>query len=235
MITTVGATCIGTNADTAFTYSTTIGSNIVCTADHQIMLGTVNESVVVPANLSVNGSTNIISKNVLGYLSNASSNTQSQINTVSSNLASVANNPTPSTLSVYGLGTLNQAKINTSLQVLQNISFSGTLNNISTTTFFYLSGLTNNIQNQINAIANRTPVGSVIQFAGIATDITGYLPCDGTQYNSYKFPALFNVIQYTYGGDQNQQVFKLPNYNNTDIVLTNVRPKIPERSWSTAV
>jgi hypothetical protein len=53
----------------------------------------------------------------------------------------------------------------------------------------------------------------VIQFAGIATDITGYLPCDGSQYFSYEFPALFNVIQYTYGGDQNQQIFKLPNYN----------------------
>jgi microcystin-dependent protein len=193
-------------------YLNTVSSNIQTQISNVANNKTFNSGLTA-SDITFTGSINNISNTVFGYISNASSNIQSQINSVSSNLANVANNPTPSTLSVSGLSTLAQVKVTTSLQVLQNISFSGTLNNISTNTFSYLSGLTNNIQNQINAIANRTPVGSVIQFAGIDTDITGYLPCDGTQYFSYEFPALFNVIQYTYGGDESQGIFKIPNYN----------------------
>ena len=167
IMTTVGSSCIGANSDTSFNYSTSIGSNSVCTADHQITLGTANESVVVPGNLSVTGSINNISKTVFGYLSNASSNIQSQINTMSTNLASIGNNPLvlSSTSNVSGLAIiLTQVQINTSLSVLQNISFTGTLNKIAAGTFSYLSGLTSNIQNQINAINNVSPVGSVISY-----------------------------------------------------------------------
>ena len=164
MLATIESTCVGTNSDTAFSYSTAIGSNSTCTADRQIMLGTSAEAVVVPGNLSVTGSINNISQTVFGYLSNVSSNIQSQINTVSLNLANIGNNPLVlySTLNVSGLATLTQVQINTSLAVLQNISFQGSLNGITTNTFSYLSGLTGNIQNQINSINNANPVGSVI-------------------------------------------------------------------------
>jgi microcystin-dependent protein len=178
------------------------------------MLGTANESVNVPGNLTVAGSINNISKTVFGYLSNVSSNIQSQINTVSTNLTNIGNNPLvlSSTLNVSGLATLTQVQINTSLSVLQNISFSGTLNNIAANTFSYLSGLTSNIQNQINAINNVSPVGSVIQFAGNATSLPGYLPCDGTQYLIPEYLALFRVIGYLYGGDEATGRFRVPNY-----------------------
>ena len=214
MVNIIGGTCIGYQSDCAFNYSTSIGYQSTCTADRQIMLETSSENVVVAGGLSVAGSINNISNTVFGYLSNASSNIQSQINTVSSNLANIGNNPLvlSSTLNVSGLSTLTQVKINSSLEVLQNISFVGTLNNISETTFSYLSGLTSNIQNQINAIVNTTPVGSVLSYAGTPYILSGYLACDGSLYENSSYPALFNVIGYTYGGYPQYARFRVPNF-----------------------
>ena len=112
---------------------------------------------------------------------------------------------------ISGLATLTQVQIHTSLSVLQNISYSGTLKNIMASTFSYLGGLTSNIQNQINNLKNATPIGSVISFAGTSASLTGYLPCDGTEFFLYEYPALFSVIQYTYGGDEATGRFKVPN------------------------
>ena len=64
MITATGSTWIWANSDTSFNYSTAIGSNSTCTADRQIMLGTVQETVNVPGNLSVTGSINNISSDI---------------------------------------------------------------------------------------------------------------------------------------------------------------------------
>jgi hypothetical protein len=164
--------------------------------------------------ISFNRYINGISKTVLGYLSNVSSDIQTQINTVSTNLTNIGNSPLVlySTLNVSGLATLTQVQINTSLSVLQNVSFVGTLNNISATTFSYLSNLTSNIQNQINNISNTTPVGSVIMFSGTGQSLNGYLPCNGQQYPIPSYTALFNVIRYTYGGNEATGFFNVPNF-----------------------
>ena len=108
--------------------------------------------------------------------------------------------------------TLTQVQINTSLVVLENISFQGSLNGITTNTFSFLSGLTGYIQNQINAISNTTPVGSVISFAGNASSLPGYLKCDGNLYSIASYPNLYNAIGTIYGGDSNQGWFNVPNY-----------------------
>jgi len=157
---------------------------------------------------------NDIPKSTFGYLANVSSDIQQQINNVSTSISTIGNKPLVlySTLNVSGLATLTQTQINTSLSVLQNISFLGTLNNISTTTFSYLNGLTSNIQNQINNISNSNPIGSVISYAGSTSTLNGYLLCDGTQYPISSYVALFNVIQYTYGGNQATGFFNVPNY-----------------------
>jgi microcystin-dependent protein len=164
--------------------------------------------------ISFNRFLNGISKTVFGYLSNVTSDIQQQINTVSSSISNIGNNPLIlySTLNVSGLATLTQLQINTSLSVLQNISFIGTLNNITANTFSFLSGLTSNIQNQINSINTVSPVGSVISYAGSSASLTGFLPCDGNQYPISSYIALFNVIQYTYGGDPSTGYFRVPNY-----------------------
>ena len=217
MTTATNSTCIGANSDAKFSSSTAIGYNSVCSATNQIMLGTSAETVAVPGNLSVTGTINSISSDIFSkiqYLSTVSSNVQSQINTVSSNLANLGNNPLVlySTLNVSGFTTLTEAQVNTSLNVLQNINFLGSLNGITTNTFSFLSNLTGNIQNQINSISNTTPVGTVIQFAGSSASLNGYLPCDGNQYSASSYPNLFNVLGEMYGGDSNQGWFRVPNY-----------------------
>ena len=190
MITTTNSTCIGTNSDTSYSYSTALGCNSICTADHQIMLaGTANETVVAAGNLSVAGTINNISKTVLGYLSNVSSDIQAQLTTI-------ANNKT----------------FNSGLSA-SSITFSGSINSISAATFAYLANVTSDIQQQLNAISsNVNPVGSVIAFAGNASSLNGYLPCDGNQYLIPEYLALFRVIGYTYGGDEATGYFRVPNY-----------------------
>jgi microcystin-dependent protein len=105
-------------------------------------------------------------------------------------------------------GQTNKTTINNQCET-QTLSFSNTLNSISTTTFSYLSGLTSNIQQQINAIS--TLPGTVIAYAGSSSTLNGYLLCDGSIYNSANYSALFNAIGTIYG-DAGNGNFRVPNY-----------------------
>jgi len=201
LINTTGSTCIGTTSDCSFNYSTALGCNAVCTADHQIMLGTSQETVVIPNNLQVSGSINNVSKTVFGYIGNVSSDIQQQITTLKTPLTDIS--WIPSTLNTTNIANVCQTNI---------LKFSGTLNNISTNTFSYLNGLTSNIQNQINAINNVNPIGSVISYAGNATSLQGYLRCDGSEYPIPSYVQLFNSIGYIYGGNEATGYFRVPNY-----------------------
>ena len=84
------------------------------------MLGTINEKVVIPNDITFGGSLNEVTRTTLSYIKNVSSDVKSQINTVSSNLAKIGNNALVlySTLNVSGLSTLTQAQIYLSLSVL---------------------------------------------------------------------------------------------------------------------
>ena len=201
MVTTTGSTCIGSNSNTSFNYSTAIGSNAVCTGEHQIMLGTVQESVVVPANLSVTGTINNISNTVFGYLSNVSSDVQNQLNTIKQTTTDIQ----------WIQGTINRTSIGNACST-EILTFSNSLNGISTSTFSFLSGLTGNIQNQINNINNANPPGSVIQYAGSSAYLSGYLKCDGNLYSISSYYNLYNSIGTMYGGDSNLGYFNVPNY-----------------------
>ena len=200
-VSTTGATCIGTTSDTSYNFSTAIGYNSVCTSEYQVMLGRSLDTVVVAGKLSIIGTINNISTSTFGYLSNVTSDIQTQITALKSPLTDIS----------WTSGTFNTTNIANICQT-NILKFSGTLNNISTTTFSYLSGLTSNIQNQINNISNSNPTGSVISYAGSTSSLNGYLLCDGSQYPISQYVALFNVIQYTYGGNQETGFFKVPNY-----------------------
>jgi microcystin-dependent protein len=202
LVNVTGSTVLGTTADCSFNYSTALGCNSACTADHQIMLGTVQETVVVPNNLQVNGSINTVSKTVFGYLANVSSDIQQQLTALKS----------PVTDITWISGPFNTTNIANVCQT-NILKFSGTLNNIGTSTFAYLSGLTGNIQNQINNIVSTTPIGTVISFAGSSSSLNGFLPCNGQQYPIPSYIGLYNVIGFTYGGDQSTGFFRVPNYS----------------------
>jgi len=62
------------------------------------------------------------------------------------------------------------------------------------------------------------PVGSVQAFAG-ATAPTGWLLCDGTEYNQSAYTALFAVIGQTYGGAAGK--FRVPDMGGRVIVGKN--------------
>ena len=120
--------------------------------------GTINRTNISNACsteiLTFSTSINNITASTFGYLSNVTSNIQQQINTVSSNLANLGNNPLvlSSSLNVAGMTTLTQAQVNLSLSVLQNISFVGMLNNITASTFAFLANVSSDIQQQINTL-----------------------------------------------------------------------------------
>jgi microcystin-dependent protein len=194
-------------------YLSTVSSNVQTQISNVASNKTFNSGLSA-SDITFTGSINNISQTVFGYLSNVSSNVQNQINTVSTNLANIGNNALVlhSTLNVSGFTTLTEAQVNTSLNVLQNINFLGSLNGITTNTFSFLGGLTSNIQNQINSITNTTPVGTVIQFAGSSASLNGYLPCDGTPYTISTYPNLYNAIQTMYGGDTSLGYFNVPNF-----------------------
>ena len=58
--------------------------------------------------------------------------------------------------------------------------------------------LNNNISTATSGLS-LVPIGSIIPFGGSAAP-DGFLLCDGTEYNSSTYPALFNVIGTAYGG-----------------------------------
>ena len=142
---------------------------------------------------------------MFAYLNGVSSNIQTQINSCNSSFSALLNKTTDIK---WTAGQINKTTIDNQCDTT-TLSFSNTLNNISTTTFSYLSGLTSNIQQQINAL-NTLP-GTVIAFAGSSSTLNGYLLCDGAIYNSANYNALFNAIGYTYG-DVGNGNFRVPNY-----------------------
>ncbi len=286
MLATVGSTCVGTNADTAFSYSTAIGSNSVCTAEHQIALGTENETVFIRGKTTMEGDMNIsntmlvkggainettingsislagdvgisgdlaigsgansftvnststfeyptnfnstttfnqaitftntindVTSTTFNFLKNVTSDIQQQLsNLPSSIISTIQNSPLVlyQTLNVSGLCTVTDSQVNADLKVLGNIIFNGTINSLSTFKFAHLTNVRSDIQQQFD---NNTPVGSVIAYAGTASSLTGYLPCNGASYRASTFPSLYNAIGYTYGGETALGLFKVPNFN----------------------
>ena len=60
-----------------------------------------------------------------------------------------------------------------------------------------------------------TPLGSIIAFSGNNIPV-GFLLCDGSILNKNEYLDLFNVIGYTYGGNDNE--FKLPDLRECVLV-----------------
>ncbi len=191
--------------------SVALGANVTCNTNNQILLGNHLHTVSIPGNLSCDG---LLSANRLSTSGDLTCNGLISANRLS----------TSGDLTCNGLISANR------LSATGSITFYETLNNISTTTFSYLSGVTSSIQeqlnevylniytylpNQINFSINQlknqiAPAGSIITYAGTSTTLDGYFLCDGSSYNSSNYSNLFEAIGYTYGGTNGN--FKVPNY-----------------------
>jgi hypothetical protein len=115
---------------------------------------------------------NNISTTTFNYLSGVSSNIQTQFNNILSRIAGI--NYSGNTTSITG-----------------NLSFTGNLNSISTTTFNYLSGVTSNIQTQFNNILNRI---TNISFDNNTTTITGNLNTTNLNTTNLNFTGSINNV-----------------------------------------
>jgi microcystin-dependent protein len=99
-------------------------------------------------------------------------------------------------INVVGAATFNNAALPTSAGVIPASNDSST--KIPTTAW---------VQTAITSSGNDI-TGAVISYAGSSVP-TGYLKCDGTQYSTTTYAALFAVIGYTYGGTGS--LFSTPN------------------------
>ena len=159
MLATVGSTCIGTNADTAFSYSTAIGSNSVCTADHQIMLGTENETVFIRGKTTMEGDMNISNTMLVkgGAINETTINGSISLAGdvgISGDLAirSGANSFTVNSTSTFEFPT----NFNSTTTFNQAMTFTNTLNDVTSTTFNFLKKVSSDIQSQLNSLKTTT-------------------------------------------------------------------------------
>jgi hypothetical protein len=121
--------------------SVALGANVTCTTNNQILLGNSSHNVSIPGSLSANIINTSGDLSCGGLLSANVLNTSGNLTCYGLLSANVLN--TSGDLTCNGLITGN--RLSTSI-----ITFSESLNNISTTVFGYLSGLSSNIQQQIN-------------------------------------------------------------------------------------
>jgi microcystin-dependent protein len=116
----------------------------------------------------------------------------------------------------------NSSTLTTSFS--NNLEFTSTLNNISTTVFGYLSNASENLQSAINSLKTRmttaetalNPTGTIIQSVNGNIATNGYEPnyllCDGRDVSRATYPALFNTIGIQYGWNNNATQFRLPDF-----------------------
>jgi hypothetical protein len=198
MITTVGATCIGTNADTAFSYSTAIGSNSVCTADHQIMLGTENETVYILGKTTMEGDMNISNTMLVkgGAINETTINGSISLAGdvgISGDLAigSGANSFTVNSTSTFEYPT----NFNSTTTFNQTMTFTNTINDVTSTTFNFLKNITSDVQQQLSNLPSS--IISTIQNSPLVLyntlNVSGLATLTETQINT-NLTVLGNIV-----------------------------------------
>ena len=111
------------------------------------------------ATLTFSGTLNNISTTAFAFLSGATENLQTAINSLKTKTTDLSYSGTTTTIS----NTLSTA----------TLTFSGTLNNISTTTFAFLSGATENLQTAINSLKTKTDTTNV-NLATLTTTVNDF-------------------------------------------------------------
>lgn len=67
-----------------------------------------------------------------------------------------------------------------------------------------------NAAEKANTAANGVPAGTILPFAGPVANIPdGYLACDGSEHNISNYPALFDAIETSWGGN-GSSTFRVP-------------------------
>lgn len=172
-------------------------------------VGGINTTTIldglISQTFSFTGTINNISTTTFGYISGLTSSAQTQISNLATKLTGLTYSGTTTTVA----NTLATA----------TLTFSGTLNNISTTTFGYLSGLTENIKTSLDNLSARIAtveiVGTIIMSPLLDLQTTTnnkYLACTGQLVSRTTYSALFAKFGELFGAGDGSTTFGLPNY-----------------------
>jgi len=174
--------------------------------------GAIDNTLTIPSSLRLYGDLKLFSGDVvtntqLNYLSTLSANVQTSINTLATKLTDIT----------WTAGSPNVTNIANTTQTA-TLTFSGTLNNVSTAVFGYISGLTSSAQTQLTSLSSsittinsKLPVGMIIQHPknNLASP---YLLCNGSAVSRSTYSALFTSIGTLYGVGDGSTTFNLPNF-----------------------
>jgi microcystin-dependent protein len=177
---------------------------------------TTISNTLASATLTFSSTLNNISTTTFGYLSGVSSSIQNQLNSLSVNLATTttsANEAKQRTTDIEYSGTPTPQTTISNKLVTEELQFNTDLNNITPTTFGYLSGVSSSIQTQLNSKTDSL-AGTIIQH--IKDDLqtnfpTKYLLCNGQSVSRTTYANLFSVIGITYGSVDGNS-FSVPDF-----------------------
>jgi microcystin-dependent protein len=151
--------------------------------------------------------------NRIQWLSGVSSSVSTSISNLNTSVSTVSTKCTNiSYANVLGL----QSTTITNSLISQVFSFTTSINNISTTVFGYLSGVSSSIQTQLNNLGFAVnPTGSIIMspLSNLETTTSNkYLLCNGQNVSRTTYATLFSAIGTTFGSGDGSTTYSLPNY-----------------------
>jgi microcystin-dependent protein len=200
-------------------YRTFVGSGtepirtpIMYGTDLETANGAIDNTLTIPSSLRLYGDLKLFSGDVvtntqLNYLSTLSENVQSAVNTLKTKLTDL----------LWTSGSPNVTSIVNTTQTA-TLTFSNTLNGVSTTIFGYISGLTSSAQTQLtNIVSSITTINSKLPIGMIITHpknnlASPYLLCNGQAVSRSTYSALFTSIGVLYGSGDGSTTFNLPNF-----------------------
>lgn len=190
-----------------------LNTNSVSLSASNIFTGSTNQfsnTLRLDGSLVVNANGTTLTNSTLNkiqYLSNVSSDINTSITNLNTSVSTL--NTKTTKMSYMSVGGINTTTISDGL-ISQTFSFTGTINNINTTTFGYISGLTSSAQTQISNLATKL---TDISYSASTTTIANNLVFTGTLNNI--IPTVFSYLSNLSGNIQDQ-------LNNLSTRITNV-------------
>jgi microcystin-dependent protein len=183
-------------------------------------LNRFSNSIRLDGSLIVNNNTTTLTNdnlNRIQWLSGVSSSVSTSITNLNTSVSTL--NTKTTKMSYMSIAGINTTTILDSL-ISQTFSFTNTINNISTTVFGYLSGLTENIKTSLDNLSARITtveiVGTIIMSPLLdlqTTTSNKYLMCNGQAVSRTTYSALFAKFGELFGVGNGSTTFNLPNYN----------------------
>lgn len=203
----------------------TITSNSVLLANNNIFTGnqtfngttTTVANTLATSNITFSGNLNTIPSATFAFINSLTSNAQTQLTALGTRATTLETKTTK--MSYMSVGGINTTTILDGL-ISQTFSFTGTINNINTTVFGYLSGVSSSIQTQLNNLSARIAtfeiVGTIIMSPLLDLETTTsnkYLMCNGQAVSRTTYSALFAKFGTLFGVGNGSTTFNIMNYN----------------------